>query len=118
MKTIYGDEMTTTPTRLPWRADVYKVSGFGTSKGASGDICTEDNYKIAAVDPCWGYTNEQVEANLKLIATAVNTHDRAKEALQNIDRLAGCQSTNYEDLSLAIGECRTIARAILTDLEG
>ena len=58
------------------------------------------------------------KANAALIVHAVNTLDEAKAALQNIDRLAGCQSTNYEDLSLAIGECRTIARAILTDLEG
>ena len=52
------------------------------------------------------------------IKPLLDTLDEAKAALQNIDRLAGCQSTNYEDLSLAIGECRTIARAILTDLEG
>ena len=36
-----------------------------------------------------------------------------RAALEAVDRLASCQSDNFTDLSLAIGECRSVARAAL-----
>ena len=38
--------------------------------------------------------------------------------MKNIDRLAGCQSNNYQDLSVAMGEIRTIVRAAIAKAEG
>ena len=65
-----------------------------------------------------GLTLAEIEAAVEYARHAVNTFDEAKAALEHIDRLAGCQSNNYTDLSLAMGECRTIARAVLAHMEG
>ncbi len=65
---------------------------------AKKNIIIEYFKERACCDPInqWGHTQ-------KCILTA----------LGNIDRLTGCQSDQYQDLSLVLGEIRTIARFYL-----
>lgn len=57
------------------------------------------------------------ENEIDAVICAVNAFDEARAALETIDRLAGCQSSSYQDLSLALGECRSIAQAVLAKME-
>ena len=66
---------------------------------------------------CTGSGELPIELTDALI-NRLHTFDEAKAVLKGIDELAGCQSNNYLDISLAIGECRTIARAMLAKMNG
>lgn len=88
----------------PWyRHSLNGENGIATraSNGSHDWICSLEN----GVNP---------EADGDLIAAAPDM----LWALEQCDRLAGCQSDKFEDLSLAIGEVRAICRGIIAKAKG
>jgi hypothetical protein len=96
----------------PWKV----LTKLGKKRVA---VCTDNTAPKQAVIA--EMNNQSVEVdynericNARLIAAAPDL----LEALNNCDLLAGYQSDNYQDLSLALGEIRTIARAAIAKATG
>ena len=72
----------------------------------------KEEYMRRSIEDTVNLLNATEEAKVLL-----KTLEEARAVLTHIDQLAGCQSSNYTDVSLALGECRTIARTFLTKLK-
>lgn len=104
--------MTNKHTELPWKVDDrFKTSVRSCNKQGQG-ICSTGGYSDNRRDP--EDLAEELEANARLIVTAVNFHQRLREAL---DGLMSCFSEEQACQLSTMGRKVRKAHAILTELD-